>query len=326
VFVQGNVCGTNCVLCANNLYCYACASPYVLLNNGCAGSCGNLFVQVQNSFTSCVSACSDGFFPKVENNKRNCQACTAPCRTCLDATSCLSCVTGQSLYYDDLQNKCLGAGDSCSSGFFKDASTFTCAKCVTPCLTCSSQKECLSCAVGFFTANSCKGTCPAGTFANQVTNACTVCSNTCATCTNSAANCLSCVAASANKYLLNNQCLSACPIGFFPNTVDGSSLCTLCHQSCSSCAGDGASLCTACVFFNLNILDRTANTGNCVADCPAFFFASNLRCEPCQLPCSTCTSTSVCRDCSPIASNTNNIFHQGACLASACPTGFYTRS
>lgn len=235
VLLTISACGSNCAECANNIYCFVCAGSYVLLNNQCATGCGSLFVQMQGSRTFCVAACSDQFFPSIQNSVRNCQACISPCLTCLNATSCLSCVAGQDRFYDDLQNACLGVNQNCSAGFFKDTTAFVCAKCITPCLTCDSSVNCLSCAVGFFKDNICLGTCPSGYFANQANSRCDICAAICATCSNSAANCLSCHATDS-RFLLNSQCLSGCPSGYY--TLNGSE-CRLCHPSCSTCTGSG---------------------------------------------------------------------------------------
>lgn len=135
---QCHWCVSPCSTCTDQLVCLTCVSSYSL-----------------NS-TKCLRECGLGYYSTLAlNGSQVCAACVSPCLTCSDAATCLSCLrigngSGQT-YYNGTN-----CAVTCSSGSYPDTITLRCEKCLSPCKSCTSQSNCLSCAVGFFNPTSLK--------------------------------------------------------------------------------------------------------------------------------------------------------------------------
>jgi hypothetical protein len=125
------------------------------------------------------------------------------CGLCLSAYSCISCLPPYILE----NNKCLlqcSSGYyftqqlmictlSCPSLFFPNLADYSCTPCISPCYSCQSAQECLSCAQGWFLlGNTCYTNCPFGYYERSDTQSCAACQYPCSTCSGSEVNCTSC--------------------------------------------------------------------------------------------------------------------------------------
>lgn len=129
---------------------------------------------------------------------------------------------------------CLG---SCPIGFYSYYSI--CAPCMYGCLLCSDSSNCFSCSTGFLHMGRCLTLCPSGWVG--MLGQCTKCSENCLTCIVSQYQCLTCA---SGLFLYIFQCLSACPLGTYPDYP--SSSCVTCPTPCATCQ-NGYS-CTSCIY------------------------------------------------------------------------------
>ncbi|KAL4506331.1 hypothetical protein ABPG73_017065 [Tetrahymena malaccensis] len=264
---------SNCLSCKEN---YTFNEPQNFCTPNCDPSCKTC--SSPNNNQSCLS-CNDGFY--LMNNQ--CIQCQSPCLTCINQQdNCLSCPVNYNL--DTLYNKCSPICDqtcktcllpvnnasclSCYDGFFLNNNK--CLPCIPPCQTCfNSQKNCLSCEVGYNY--------------NSLTNYCDpICDQTCQSCSlpyNKNA-CLSCF---NNYFLLNNQCIPCQPPCV---TCSNLSTCLSCQDNyiynsdTNSCTLICPALCTSCQMSEQKVIQ-------CLT-CQDGFYMSQYQCLPCQQPCKMC--------------------------------------
>ena len=242
-------------------------------------------------------------------------------------------------------------------------STNTCDPCNTICLTCSiTTSNCTACSSpNVFYNGSCLSQCPSGGTLAPLHGVCTACDSTCLTCNNTVTNCTTCNINSANPYLMNNQCLTACPPTYYNVSLTGTCvLCATANINCVNCSS--ASTCLSCdtgfVFFQstsclsvtpsgyVNISGiAVACTGdcgtcsiatdnctscktlnlegnNCVTTCLAGFVPINQICVTCTPNCSTCSITQT--NCTSCLSGLNPIqYLTGFSCQTTCPDHFY---
>eukprot|EP00056_Hartaetosiga_gracilis_P011773 m.180699 g.180699 ORF g.180699 m.180699 type:complete len:1918 (+) comp13578_c0_seq1:442-6195(+) len=130
-----------------------------------------------------------------------------------------------------------------------------------------------------------------------------------------------CVGGCINAQYLDT-CVAGCPIHTFPNPVNGTNICTPCHEACvasDGCVGPGNDDCVTC---SMNTVDYQ---GICMDSCPPRTFEDNLRgenervCTDCHPTCNVCngTSAATCSEC-------KELVHNDMCV-STCPGGTYAR-
>lgn len=107
-------------------------------------------------------------------------------------------------------------------------------------------------------------------------------------------------------FLYGNECVTECPIGFYP---DDGSICQPCNLKCKTC--DNANTCLTCNEGEF-LLD-----GNCISTCPAGTYPNNGKCETCKGDCELCTTEDSCIKCK------NGFLNDDKCVE-ACPIGFYS--
>jgi proprotein convertase subtilisin/kexin type 5 len=158
--------------------------------------------------------------------------------------------------------------------------------CTFPCKICTilNYSTCLQCYSSATTqyyfidpvAQSCvtPSACSSNTFPSYAASACVMCPPQCLTCSSSSA-CHSCA---TNYYLLNNSCLTDCPGGYYPVSIQ--QVCSPCNSvnntaHCSECIS--LNVCSNCLYpYNLS-----PSTKTCVTACLANQIALNSTCFAC---------------------------------------------
>ena len=122
-----------------------------------------------------------------------------------------------------------------------------CRACPFPCKTCSvvaNVTVCYSCNVGYlYEGKECVLSCPNGSYPLFTsTLVCEACKSDspyfCSTCAITSTTCLSCA---PTYYLLDSQCLSSCPSGYY----GVNSVCSSCQSPCLTCSSTSLN-CSSC--------------------------------------------------------------------------------
>jgi proprotein convertase subtilisin/kexin type 5 len=270
----------NCDLCFNKSICIICNTGFVFFNvqclstippgyvnisgtaQPCTGDCATCSV-IQSNCTSCktmnlignqcMANCPSGYAPI----SAICTVCSSPCSTCsqsvTNCTSCLSNIT-PTVYLSN--NNCVY---TCPTFTYSNNIIFVCSACVNPCVTCTSQVQCLSCnSTTNLYQTSCLSTCPTGY--TSIAQVCVACLSPCASCSTSQSTCLSCLSTS-NLFLTGTSCVVAanCPTSTYANLTNN--VCTLCVPPCLTCTS--ASVCLTCIAdYNL---EGTLCKSNCLS-------------------------------------------------------------
>lgn len=134
-----------CLTCTSKA-CTLCNSGYYILNG------------------VCLTSCPTYYYPSLQQ----CVICSAPCLTCSDPSTCLSCVSPYAL----LGSTCVM---ECSTGQLSQVinSITQCVSCTAPCLSCSLKpNNCTYCLYGFYLYNyqcltNCSSISPVNTYYSQ---------------------------------------------------------------------------------------------------------------------------------------------------------------
>lgn len=180
---------------------------------------------------------------------------------------------------------------NCPSRMYGDSLKQQCNACQSPCYTCSSEQDCISCVKNgtqllLMYMQRCYTTCPNGTVQIQYNDTCQPCKSPCHTCEQTPDNCKSCLYPLALSVQLQ-LCVSICPDGH----VAVLGVCVICQSPCQRCQ-NFTTFCTSCIpqYFFL------ASAGSCFDKCPDGFYSDystssssgNSLCSPCSPPCKTC--------------------------------------
>ena len=169
----------------------------------------------------------------------DCQTCPQGCKDCSSATVCTNCLAG---FYLDTGN-CKPCPNNC---LCPELSTnpFTCPNCASPSFLLRTKSGGVAATPATTTASGAPA--QPGT-AGDATNP--------------------------------DQCLSACPAGFFSQTTNNFKSCLPCNEGCTACT-TAAGVCQGCKpgYFK----DPTTGSTNCFK---------------CEANCATCTSATVCTAC-----------------------------
>jgi proprotein convertase subtilisin/kexin type 5 len=185
-------CSEECASCIlNETTCLNCATGFLYYQRTCLVTCPKQTYQAGG----------------------NCIACKYPCLECVSDSRCVSCQNGA---LDGNTSTCLSA---CPSKYYPTGvdgvDSLVCVACDEECSECAGQpKNCTQC-VGskFLFGNGCVAVCPDMYFGDAQVNACFSCLTPCLYCTDQV-SCTKC----ADEYVYMssiNQCLLACPNGFF---------------------------------------------------------------------------------------------------------------
>lgn len=296
-------CSDACLECSgNDSTCIDCDNSKVLYQSSCIG------------FSDCLNW---GFIETIEL-VRVCTECDSSCLKCdVDPTFCTECSSSDFLF--PTLSVC---SDDCPLGSYSE-SGMTCYPCETGCETCGSYGGCFTCEPNYYfgqlTSDCLYMACPSGFFARSDDWTCQECSSNCASCETSSDYCISCP--SSELSLLDGQCISFCPLGYF--TSDGA--CLTCSSQCASCE-EKFDNCIRCTDDYLYL----RSDGECTNSCSDGFYTTTEVletsssdyliefCFECDDSCSKCSGSSTsCESCSV------SYFLYGSTCVSECPEDYY---
>ena len=190
--------------------------------------------------------------------------------------------------------------------------------CYPDCRSCdpTNRTVCYVCAANYFKSGTgCVSICPAKTYANPLTLACSACDPACATCQN-ATNCTSCP---PNTFQLNAFCFANCS-SINSSYYSYSGRCLTCQ--CKTCiAGQNSPF--ACATCSDPSYYYNPATFACTINCTGTYYAKHAtrHCLPCAAPCATCDKVyDSCLSCQG-----QLLAYKGGCLPE-CPLGYYQLS
>lgn len=209
----------------------------------------------------------------------SCLDCVNSCKTCMNSTYCLSCITNSYLY----NTKCW---QPCPDGSFINPITLAdCSTCPTGCSLCTENNFCTACLPAYSMENNlCVINCSVGISHNQV---CFPCGLNCSKCQYSCTNCTpACSQCDTGYSLYQLYCQLTCP----PTTISLSQVCKNCSvvysTDCLTCNNSQCLTCSQGALIN----------GSC-QPCPSGQFASLNNCVQCPAECLTCSNNSYCTTC-----------------------------
>jgi hypothetical protein len=257
-------CQANCQVCKSACECLTCKPSYYLNTDGSCSSCS-----IEGSF-------------KIEQSGVCVKECVAGCKVCDSPTICKECKSTHVLTFPE-RNECrLRTERSCEcEGLVEVAlvssANYVCYKCLPNCVTCSDDRNCLSCIEGYYlSGNKCEKCLP---------------------------NCQSCI----TKYTCG-----ACATGFFPNsdksacldcTLDASSnpkilgmfkdgnVCKKCIDNCKKCSTD-----STCLVCHTDWYLKTT-TNLCVRCIEKGELKFGATCSSCIDGCDQCDDDCTCKVC-----------------------------
>ncbi|KAL4482200.1 hypothetical protein ABPG72_017981 [Tetrahymena utriculariae] len=270
----------------------------------CAQNC----ISCYSSQNGCYQ-CADGFFL---NENYECDPCDDSCLTCngYKQNNCLSCIQPLVLF----KNQCF---QNCPLKYYINYlpnNTQECIVCPSQCITCSSKKNCSTCAYGYYKQDA----------------ECLQCKNNCEICYGLQG--LYCQKCRQSYFLQNNLCVKQCQvynnIGHYMDIA--SRTCLQCDQSCLNCVNPQSTGCTSCrdgyyLFSGIcyvcpsnsvkcyydnqqkQILSIQCASpyflfyGFCKKSCPLSFYQdiTSNTCKLCNVACSQCTGplSNQCQSC-----------------------------
>jgi hypothetical protein len=291
----------------------------------CDGSCAPL--QCAGSTAADCTACPADWYPKgslaagdltchteaacnaiagyfSDDDSVSCSPCHATCSSCVGSlsTECSACAAATPL------RAASGASFSCVAAC--EANEYpsvegVCTACAGSCETCNgaSDGSCETCYAGSGSPylqklngaaqGTCVATCGAGFETDAPLLACFQCHDHCDSCTGAASTqCTTCAA--AFPYLLAQECVADCGVGYF---VGAGEQCQPCHPDCTTCDQSGASNCLTC---GAGEALEEAAPSQCVLSCDTDQYVTGAdSCAPCDNTCSTCAAAgaSACLGC-----------------------------
>ena len=271
-------CEKNCKVCTSNTECSGCKSPFLLFKK------------------TCLSQCPEGYHESPK--KGECVACPNFEKTKIcDKEIPLRVIECRNGYY--LDKVCV---EKCSNGTFANNKK-VCVSCGEDCVKCESEKSCKKCGNTLLYKGNCVKICPPKT--QEINGECFDCENAhCKYCQIS--NLKNCRECNPNLFLLNGDCLTDCPIGYFKKGTN----CMQCDAKCSDCIDEKN--CKRCL--NQYVL----HDKNCVSTCPNGFVQRNDKCFACtDKRCNVCTTNdlNMCLSCK------DSFLLNGLCV-DKCPETF----
>ena len=156
-------CPNNCRECTSNLYCSSCKIGH--WGSYCQNSCAGCKSSVCDKLYGCSQGCINGYYPQRQNNENHCKKCMDACQTCLNSSTCSSCLPG---YYSNTNSSCIACPSNCLDETICDKrnGSYMCdSQCSENCKT-STGRSCNE------TYGYCLNGCQVGWFGNQCNEAC----------------------------------------------------------------------------------------------------------------------------------------------------------
>eukprot|EP01022_Parablepharisma_sp_SALTPOND_P001165 TRINITY_DN105725_c2_g1_i1.p1 TRINITY_DN105725_c2_g1~~TRINITY_DN105725_c2_g1_i1.p1 ORF type:complete len:1460 (-),score=75.94 TRINITY_DN105725_c2_g1_i1:591-4970(-) len=250
-------CHENCKSCVEfgSNKCLTCRLPSKVMFNGeCIDACPSHYYPLEGV---CYGISIVLHFILIECYD-NCWECTKGGKE-----NCLNCKVNLYFY----KNQCFA---NCPNGTYPFSDV--CLDCKSPCQTCTSASECLTCLPNFYRLQegfTCviASYCPPGTYPDKETRVCQDCHRSCLTCSGSKDNeCLSCDATKGMGKSTDGpgKCYAAtCGVGYFVKIVPETSKfeCVNCMKSCKTC--DGSDSCIDCAKGFVEVPSQVGNRVQC---------------------------------------------------------------
>ncbi|KAM3128632.1 hypothetical protein pb186bvf_019261 [Paramecium bursaria] len=271
-----------CLTC--NYTCSTCTNASVCTGCNTVGT----FRFDNSQYGSCP--CLLGFY---DNQTSVCQACSYRCQTCQgNPDTCLTCKIVAGSMRLNITSQC-----PCQDGYFDDGQQILCQPCDVQCGTCkTTSSNCTTC----FGSN--RGSIPScaclTSYYNDKNNICQPCNIKCQTCVTTATNCLSCRGDRTSK-----NCI--CQPGFYEANLTN---CAQCAFQCTTC-DTKADNCLACLGDRINAPKCTCLDG-------FYDDGLNVKCQPCDYTCATCTKLG-CLTCAG-----NRVLNQTVCNPPTAGIGY----
>lgn len=248
------------------------------------------------------------------NTYLNNSACvTCDCAVCINSTRCVKCTSSKPYLYP-FNSSCVTA---CPDRYYPDNNTMMCQLCPSLCQVCTSHLNCQRCMASplsyyiFLYKGVCYSLCPNGTFGDEQSGKCLLCSPNCLRCYgNQPKQCISC----QPGYIMNiNECVQKCPLYKF---LDSKYQCEKCYPLCERCFGPASFQCLTCAP-DWHLYDHS-----CHLTCPIGTFQNhdengNLICTRCSEGCTECNDANSCTTC-----RSSYVIYNTKCLPS-CPQGYF---
>lgn len=164
--------------------------------------------------------------------------------------------------------------------------------------------------------------CPSNFYKNDSLQECSICHSSCLECygkyfylqksnlqgNSDSTSCTDCPSLKVLDPLSLNPERGVCQAQCSSNQYsDPSKICRPCDSSCLTCQASGSSSCLSC------ILNKVLHMNQCLDSCPSGFFNSGGTCMNCGAGCLSCSSSSICTQCS-----STTFLIPGGCVSS-CP-------
>ncbi|OMJ71366.1 hypothetical protein SteCoe_30452 [Stentor coeruleus] len=270
-------------------------TPGNCLVNTCPSSCTPGIIWNENSYCISINSLST-----TSGSGTSCSICTGGCNsdgTCFDCEYASSCDITTGTLMEINSDGTLNTYSPCNNGEYLD-SNGNCQSCMSYCSTCDDNTSCILCLTSnAYINDSGQCTCPAGTFASDLTSisGCQSCDAECLTCSGSSTFCSTCTATEASAGI-SGKCI--CKDGTYENDLTISSGCIACDSKCLTCSGS-SSFCLTCT-----ATDATADIfGKCICKDGTYEndLTQELGCVACESWCKKCEdSADKCTSCTAI--------------------------
>lgn len=289
-----------CVLC--DVKCAVCYQAF----NNCSSCTASVANEAFLIGTQCVNPCPAGYAADTANH--TCVACgNSACLSCsaTNLSYCYLCNSTTYWYQFDCYSPCppqtFVNGTNCTAC---DISCAVCTGAPTPCSTCNTGYK--------LSGTTCASSCLTQYGPTTDPLVCVLCDVNCTACYQLSTNCSACTTSGVNQaFLLGNQCVNPCPVGYTADT--GTHACLLCYNpACTTCNSSDYTICYIC-----NSSTYLLN-GDCYNTCPDGYYPNGGNCSLCDVSCSLCTgSPSPCSAC-----NATYFLYASVC-GSTCPAGYF---
>ncbi|KAL4474863.1 hypothetical protein ABPG74_001559 [Tetrahymena malaccensis] len=241
--------------------CVVCDTNSFLYNSECLIKCPKSYFGDRNIYEQkfiysgvCRPYCLESY---IHDSSEYCFYCpnSCSCKQLTDSTmvsqlnqnyQCTQCLAGYNkIQISTTYSNIFNCVQQCPVNYYYlDSASQQCTKCRQGCLTCNDGTTCTKCDVGYFFQpldNTCQFECKSGQYKDNFSKQCLQCSKNCLKCYSSTY----CQQCDNQSYASQNQCVTKCSEGQYPDYTNGQLQCKPCIISnCKSCASQ--SKCDVC--------------------------------------------------------------------------------